>query len=101
MKNTHLSILLFGSLIWIVLMPVFGVTSPFLYSVGALATLVFGALSLSRLYLLNKRHWFVYSVGTIMFAFWSYAIIDTNGLVLIAPLYMISLIWTGLKLYKL
>lgn len=101
MKNKHLAILLFASLVWLTIMPILGVTSPVLYGAGALATLIFGVFTLSRLYLIDKSHWFVYSAATVMFVFWSYAIIDTSGLVLLAPLYMVALIWAGIKLYKI
>lgn len=101
MKNKQLSNLLFASLGFIILLSWFDVTLWFFYAAGALATLVLGAMVLSRLYLEDKRHWFPYAAGVVMFVFWSLAFIATDGLDLIAPLYMIALIWAGLKLYKL
>lgn len=101
MTNKQLSNLLFVSLGLIVLIPVLGVTSWVFYAAGALATLVLGAMVLSRLYLEDKRHWFPYAAGVVMFVFWSLAFIATDGLTLIAPLYMIALIWAGIKLNRL
>ncbi len=101
MNNKQLSKILFASLTLMVLLPVFGATSWVLYSVGALATLFLGAMVLSRLYLEDKRHWFPYAAGVVMFVFWSLAFIAPDGLALIAPLYMIALILAGIKLSRL
>ena len=101
MKNKHIAIALFASLVSLGILPLIGVNIPAVYIVGALAGLIFAALGLSRLHLKNKKAFFPYFGGIVVFVFWSYAMIDTDSLILLAPLYMITLIITGVKLYRL
>ena len=97
MSNKALSILLILSFAVIFLGLSFG---DFFYSVGALGTLILGGLVLSRLYRYDRSDWFPYVAGVVMLVFWSFAIIAPEGLEVFAPFYLVSGIWSSLKLYR-
>jgi hypothetical protein len=72
----------------------------FLYGAGALGTLIFGGLTLSRLYRADSHSKFPYIGGTIMFVFWLFAIIAPGGMQLLAIFYLAQGIYGAGKLYQ-
>lgn len=72
----------------------------FFYGAGAIGTMIFIGLGLSRLFTHDKKDWFPYLGGVVLFVFWSYAFIAPDGLGLLALPYMISGLYTAIKLYR-
>lgn len=101
MKNKTLATLTFVSFAIIFLAFFAGDMQDLFYGAGAIGTLVFGGLTLSRLYQNDKHDKFPYIGGGIMLVFWIFALIMPGGLQLLGIFYLASGLYGAGKLYQL
>lgn len=71
------------------------------YSAGALGTLIFGGLALSKLYRADHHDWYPYVAGAFMLFFWSFAIIAPEGVSILSIPYIAFGITSAVKLLRL
>lgn len=100
MNNKVISTFLLLSFLVIIVGLFAGNFEDMFYGVGALGTMIFGGLALSRLYRINKKSAFPYIAGIVMFLFWISAFIMPEGIGLLAPFYMIALIFAAISLFS-
>jgi hypothetical protein len=100
MNNKSIATFLLLSFLSIFLGLVAGDFEDMFYGIGALGTLIFGGLSLSRLHRINKKSWFPYFAGVVMFVFWSLSFIAPEGIGLLAPIYFITLVFAAISLFS-
>ena len=99
MKNKTLAVALLTSFLVIFLGAIDSIFSEFFYGAGALGTLVFGGLTLSRLFILDKHYWLPMFGGIVMFVFWTMTFVAPEGIGLLSSVYLITLVWSGIQLY--
>lgn len=100
MNNKVISTFLLLSFLTIIIGLFAGDFEDAFYGFGALGTMIFGGLVLSRLYRINKKSVFPYAAGIVMFLFWISAFIMPEGVGLLAPVYMIALIFAAISLFS-
>lgn len=101
MKNKSIATVLLLSFLTIFLGLAAGDFEDMFYGIGALGTLIFGGLTLSRLHRIDKKSWFPYFSGTVMFVFWSFSFIAPEGIGLLAPIYLITLVFAAISLFSI
>ena len=71
------------------------------YAIGALGTLIFGGLVLSKLYQDDHTSKFPFIGGSVMLGFWIFNFIAPGGIALLAVFYLAFGLYGAGKLYRI